>query len=646
MQVLKEPPALMAMRCQRDWCYSSSLFSIKTEKVVEIQNVWYGTLKWLISVLVLIYICFGLWSEKLYQRKEPLISSVHTKIKGIAEVTEGNKTRVLDPADYTFPLQGNSFFVITNFLTTEGQRQGICPEFPTNKTCCSSDQDCKKGRTDPLSKGVPTGKCIKYNLTSYHPKTRDLPEICQHQKTCEVSAWCPVEPSRETPQPALLASAENFTVLLKNSIHFPGHNYSTRNIHPGMDISCTFHKTFKPDCPIFRLGDILQETGENFSSMAIYGGIVGIEIYWDCNLDAWSHSCSPKYSFRRLDDKKTNKSSHPENGWLASVLSRSFRYAKYYMEGGREKRTLIKVFGIQFDILVFGTGGKFDIIQLIVYMGSTISYFGLATVLIDFLIQMYTKNCCRSWFYPCCKVCEPCSVNEYYYERKCETIGQPVSTLKYVSFVDEPNIRMINQDSLRKSLQDVEGEEVPRPQKDFIGLDKLSPSPHPETSPSPVSPEEMQLPEEEPGCPSHSRPEWCRCGHCRPSQLSDSSRFTEELCCRRTEGPCITTSAIFEELVLSKSTLRFILLYQDPLLEVEAVSLNDQLRHCAYRRYIDWRFGSEDMAGFAIMPSCCRWKIRKRFPKKNAKYAGFRSPNRYNWSIRAPRRYSSKDSSV
>ncbi|XP_068937485.1 P2X purinoceptor 7-like [Petaurus breviceps papuanus] len=645
MQGLREPPALMSMRCQRDWCYSNSLFSVKTEKVVEIQNIWYGTLKWVICVVIIIYICFGLWSEKLYQRKEPLISSVHTKIKGIAEVTEGNKTRVLDTVDCTIPLQGNSFFVITNFLTTEGQRQGICPEYPTENTCCSSDQDCKKGRTDPLSKGVQTGNCIKYNLTSDHPKIRDVPEICKHQKTCEISAWCPIEPIKEAPRPALLASAENFTVLIKNSIHFPGHNYSTRNIHPGTNIACTFHKTLKPDCPIFRLGDILQETGENFSSVAIHGGIVGIEIYWDCNLDAWFHSCSPKYSFRRLDNKMTKKSLQPENSWLASVLSGSFRYAKYYMEGGQEKRTLIKAFGIRFDIQVFGTGGKFDIIHLIVYMGSTLSYFGLATMLIDFLIQMYTKNCCRSWFYPCCKVCEPCSVNEYYYEKKYETIGQPKLTLKYISFVDEPNIRMVNQDSLRESLQVIEGEEVPRTQKDCIDLAKLFP-PHPDASPSPASPEEMQFLNEEPSCPPHSRPEWCCCGQCRPSRLPESSMFIEELCCRRTGGPCITTSALFEELVLSRSTLRFLLLYQDPLLEMDADALNDQLRHCAYRRYVDWRFGSKDMAGFAILPSCCRWKIRERFPKKDGKYTGFRSPTRYSQKVSTPSHFSFNDSPI
>ncbi|XP_023589587.1 P2X purinoceptor 7-like isoform X2 [Trichechus manatus latirostris] len=141
-----------------------------------------------------------------------------------------------------------------------------------------------------------------------------------------------------------------------------------RNIYPDLNITCTFDKTQNPQCPIFRLGDIFRETGDNFSDVAIQGGIMGIEIYWDCNLDSWFHRCQPKYSFRRLDDKTTNAALYP--GY-------NFRYAKYYKELNFETRTLIKVFGIRFDILVFGIGGKFDIIQLIVYIGSTLSYFGL-----------------------------------------------------------------------------------------------------------------------------------------------------------------------------------------------------------------------------------------------------------------------------
>lgn len=103
----------------------------------------------------------------------------------------------------------------------------------------------------------------------------------------------------------------------------------------------------------------------------------------------------------------------------------SCRYAKYYRENNIEKRTLIKVFGIRFDILVFGTGGKFDIISLIVYIGSTLSYFGLATVFIDFLINAYSSTLCRSHIYPWCKCCKACAANEYYYQKKCEAIMEP-----------------------------------------------------------------------------------------------------------------------------------------------------------------------------------------------------------------------------
>ncbi|XP_024901273.1 P2X purinoceptor 7 [Pteropus alecto] len=553
----------------------SDVFHYETNKVTRIRSVNYGTIKWIFHMIVFSYVSFALVSDKLYQRKEPVISSVHTKVKGIAEVREevvedGMKKvvqTVFDTADYTFPLQGNSFFVMTNFLKTEGQEQRLCPEYPARRTLCSSDRGCKKGWMDPQSKGIQTGRCIEYK---------------GKQKTCEVSAWCPTEAMEEAPRPALLNSAENFTVLIKNNIDFPGHNYTTRNILPDINITCTFHKIQNPRCPIFRLGDIFQETGDNFSEVAIQGGIMGIEIYWDCNLDSWSYHCLPKYSFRRLDDKITSETLYP--GY-------NFRYAKYYKENNVEKRTLIKVFGIRFDILVFGTGGKLDIIQLIVYIGSTLSYFGLATMFIDFLIDTYSSKCCRSRIYPYCKCCECCAVNEYYYRKKCESIVEP----------------------------------KPRPSMDFTDLSRL-PLSIQDLAPTPGHPEEIQLLSEEVTPRSSNSPGWCQCGNCLPSQLPESHRCLEELCCRKKPGACITTSEPFRKLVLSRQVLQFLLLYQEPLLVLDAEATNRRLRHCAYRRYTTWRFGSQDLADFAILPSCCRWRIRREFPKSQGQYSGFKSP--------------------
>ena len=136
----------------------SHLCSHKSGKVLEIHSIWIGTLKNTFLGAICVYICFALVSDKLYQRKEPVISSVHTKVKGIAEVTEnvteGGVTKlghsIFDTADYTFPLQGNSFFVMTNYVKSEGQVQTLCPEDLSNLQ--ESNQTSKPLLRNPRAK--------------------------------------------------------------------------------------------------------------------------------------------------------------------------------------------------------------------------------------------------------------------------------------------------------------------------------------------------------------------------------------------------------------------------------------------------------------------------------------------------------------
>ncbi|XP_043354337.1 P2X purinoceptor 7 isoform X3 [Dermochelys coriacea] len=533
-----------------------NLCEYETSKVVRFQSVSYGSLKWTFHMIVFLYVCYVLVTDKRYQKKDSVISSVHTKVKGVVQT----HSRIWDTAEYTIPMQGiDSFFVITNIIMTENQFQSVCPEYPIAKAVCSSNVSCKKGHMNPHSNGIQTGSCVNYNATI---------------KTCEVSAWCPVESMKGAP---------------------------VRNFSPKLNISCTFNKITAPGCPIFQLGDIFQATGENFSEMAIQGGIMGIEINWDCNLDKWFHRCSPQYSFRRLDDKTTTE--YP--GY-------NFRFAKYYKSpNGMEERTLIKAYGIRFDILVFGTAGRFNIFELLVYTGSVLSYFGLAQFIIDFLITSYT--------YPCCKT----SIKEYYFREKCESAPGPKWTLMYVSYVDDPHVILVHE-PLRTSLQNVKGEIV-QLQKDtgaFTDTTKLT-AHYPIRVPALAKAHEMQpLKSEGQTSPSHDRPAWCCCGKCHQTQS-----FREQLCCRRKEGSCITTSALFEQLVLSRSALEFILLYKEPLLDLNTETLNNHLRHCAYRQYIHWRFGSAEVESSALIPSCCRWKIRETFPSEDGKYTGLERKN-------------------
>uniref|UniRef100_A0A663EC35 Uncharacterized protein n=1 Tax=Aquila chrysaetos chrysaetos TaxID=223781 RepID=A0A663EC35_AQUCH len=198
---------------------------------------------------------------RLYLEMDEVNSSVCTTVKEVAYTNN----RIWDTAEYTIPMQASRLPLIylIAFLTC------LCPTTQSKHSC--------------LLKEIPL-----VNLMFLF-------------------------------RPAVLRSSEDFTVLIKNNIHFPKFNYTILNISPNLNTSYTYNNITSPLCPIFHPGDILQEAKENFSEVAVKGGI----IYGFCYLNLLF--C---------------------------------RYARYYMlPHGKEKRTLFKVYGIQFDVLVFDTAG-------------------------------------------------------------------------------------------------------------------------------------------------------------------------------------------------------------------------------------------------------------------------------------------------
>ncbi|NXM01929.1 P2RX4 protein, partial [Tyrannus savana] len=253
----------------------------------------------------------------------------------------------------------NTVFVMTNVILTLNQSQGHCPEVPDDKTECQvKNNSCKSGYVSTQSNGIQTGECVSYNSSVM---------------TCEVFAWCPVEDDNHIPKPAFLQAAENFTLLVKNNIWYRKFNFSKRNILPSINSTylknCIYDAHTDPFCPIFRLRQIVEAAGQNFQEMAVEGGVMALQINWDCNLDRDASHCVPKYSFRRLDSKDTAHTVSP--GY-------NFRFAKYYKNSdGIESRTLVKAYGIRFHIVVFGKAGKFDVIPTMINIGSGLALFGV-----------------------------------------------------------------------------------------------------------------------------------------------------------------------------------------------------------------------------------------------------------------------------
>ncbi|XP_029467919.1 P2X purinoceptor 1 isoform X2 [Rhinatrema bivittatum] len=346
---------------------SGFFFDYDTPRMVVVRDKKVGLTFRLIQLCVLGYIIGWVFLfEKGYQTVDDIISSVSVKLKGIALTNiSGMDPEIWDAADYVFPPQGDSSFVVmTNFIVTPNQMLGNCAELPDVAGQCSSDSDCRQGQYMQQGQGVMTGKCINFNSTV---------------KTCELFTWCPVEIDYVVPKPALLSEAVNFTLFIKNSITFPTHQVSRRNLVETVTRdslkSCIYHKTNDPLCPVFKLGYIVEESGQSFAELAYKGGTVGIQIDWDCDLDWPARFCKPTYTFLSLDDMESKVS----QGF-------NFRFAKYYNENGKRKRTLYKVFGIRFDIMVNGKGGKFDIIPTMTTIGSGVGIFGVATVICDLLL--------------------------------------------------------------------------------------------------------------------------------------------------------------------------------------------------------------------------------------------------------------------
>nr|XP_045367689.1 P2X purinoceptor 2 [Camelus bactrianus] len=296
--------------------------------------------------------------QKSYQDSETgPESSVITKVKGITL----SEHKVWDVEEYVKPPEGGSVFsIITRIEVTPFQSLGTCAEsMRVNSATCDSDEDCVAGQLDMLG----NGQCA--------------PARGRGRGRCRGRAGA-------RPAQFLGKMAPNFTILVKNSIHYPKFQFSKGNIEHRKDgylKHCTFHEVSDLYCPIFKLGYIVEQAGENFTELAHTGGVIGVIINWDCDLDLSASKCNPKYSFRRLDPKHVPASS----GY-------NFRFAKYYKINGSTTRTLIKAYGIRIDIIVHGQAGKFSLIPTIINLATALTSIGVGSFLCDWILLTFMNK--------------------------------------------------------------------------------------------------------------------------------------------------------------------------------------------------------------------------------------------------------------
>lgn len=133
-------------------CWLPCPCKYETNKLVRIHSVWLGSLKWILNGTILLAICIVLGLDKGYQEFDLVVSSVTTKVKGVARMhLPGVGDVVWDGVDCSGPARDkNSFFVVTNVIVTNNQKQGNCPEqclysrFPLKADCVGLTRTVRK----------------------------------------------------------------------------------------------------------------------------------------------------------------------------------------------------------------------------------------------------------------------------------------------------------------------------------------------------------------------------------------------------------------------------------------------------------------------------------------------------------------------
>ncbi|KAH0508809.1 P2X purinoceptor 3 [Microtus ochrogaster] len=414
----------------------SDFFTYETTKSVVVKSWTIGIINRAVQLLIISYFVGWVFlHEKAYQVRDTAIeSSVVTKVKGFGRYAN----RVMDVSDYVTPPQGTSVFVIiTKMIVTENQMQGFCPE-NEEKYRCVSDSQCGPERFP--GGGILTGRCVNYSSVL---------------RTCEIQGWCPTEVDT-VEMPIMMEAENFTIFIKNSIrfplFNFEKGNLLP-NLTAKDIKTCRFHPEKAPFCPILRVGDVVKFAGQDFAKLARTGGVLGIKIGWVCDLDKAWDQCIPKYSFTRLDGVSEKSSVSPGYNfsppssvlspralpeieprpkvfgdpvlfsWCASASQASLhpvlgfvtdtslplttvelisvsaspvpstQFAKYYkMENGSEYRTLLKAFGIRFDVLVYGNAGKFNIIPTIISSVAAFTSVGVGTVLCDIILLNFLKG--------------------------------------------------------------------------------------------------------------------------------------------------------------------------------------------------------------------------------------------------------------
>ena len=257
-------------------------------------------------------------------------SGTTINVYGMGKATVNNDSSNItlwDAVDIAVPAEENVVAFITTKRVTIHQTLGNCGETRRiQEAHCTSDANCTADIIYKTGHGITTGSCLN--------------------DTCEVFAWCPIEPveSDERVTVEKLVGVGEYTLHVRNYVHFnlaDGNGKSYNNSVPNN--SCVYNETKEDHCPILSLEYIMKKVQNKTGKLLEFppnGAIVTIHIQYDC----YKHKkiCQPIYNFTLIESNSSGLANY------------SFTDVKYPY-GNKNSRNFIKATGLLFLVEVDAT---------------------------------------------------------------------------------------------------------------------------------------------------------------------------------------------------------------------------------------------------------------------------------------------------
>jgi len=323
-------------------------------RFIRVENWKLALANYFIQFAIFAYIIiYQVILQKHYQIQEHFIGTISTKVKGVAKWIDPQTQQqiVYDIYDAIVPpLEQDAVFIVTNVYSTPQQKRGICPGNDSSEKC-----DARK-RCIPnafYANGISTGDC---DLNSGY---------------CLLRTWCPVENRDTRADSKQLYNIENWSIYIKIVGEFPQFHVQFDNLAPANSTKPLIR--YKN---LWYVSDILKELNIKYEDIVVNGIIISGKYEFHCNLDDSIEKCDAQWKWTRLDS--------------TDVASTGFNYR--YIDTFHDyvnkvySRTLNKVYGIRILINVVGTASKFDLITLVLTIGSGLGLLGVSKVICDLIL--------------------------------------------------------------------------------------------------------------------------------------------------------------------------------------------------------------------------------------------------------------------